>query len=132
MAVSTHAWPLLLQEAATDLVARTSHELVLRRRGAGDASVRTEALKLLGHFVGLHEDARQQVQDAVASLIDDVLPVRSWELPKGTTQAPLVLLRQVLRELKVTAWSVPCFLCFTWLVGSQQLLSTYNLYVYYK
>ncbi len=58
--------------------------------------MRTEALKLLGHFVGLHEDARQRVQDAVASLIDDVLPVRSWELPKGTAQAPLVLLRQVL------------------------------------
>ena len=84
--------------------------------------MRTEALKLLGHFVGLHEDARQQVQDAVASLIDDVLPVRSWELPKGTTQAPLVPLGQVLREFKAYCMVCALLLMFHMAGGKPALI----------
>ena len=87
MSVSTREWPFPCRKLQQSSQQAHRKRPVLRRRGTGDASVRTEALKLLGHFVGLHEDVRQQVQDAVASLIDDVLPVRSWELPKGTTQA---------------------------------------------
>lgn len=49
-------------------------------------SMRLEALKLLGHFIGLHEDARQQVQAAVQGIVDSVFPSRFSEEPKGAAQ----------------------------------------------
>ncbi|KAK9826371.1 hypothetical protein WJX81_003941, partial [Elliptochloris bilobata] len=52
-----------------------SYISTLGLRGVGNASMRTEALKLLGHFIGLHEDARLQVQAAVQDFIDAELPV---------------------------------------------------------
>lgn len=50
------------------------------------ASLRIEALKLLGHFIRLHEDARQQVQAAVQGIVDSVLPSRFSEERKGAAQ----------------------------------------------
>ena len=53
------------------------------RRGSVYTSMRLEALKLLGHFIVLHEDARQQVQAAVQGIMDSVFPTRFSEEPKG-------------------------------------------------
>ena len=56
------------------------------RRGSVYTSVRLEALKLLGNFIGLHEDARQQVQAAVQGIVDSVFPARFSEELKGAAR----------------------------------------------
>ncbi len=48
-----------------------------------DAEPRAEALKLLSHFLGLHDDARKGVEAAVGQLVDDALPGCSWDVPRG-------------------------------------------------
>ena len=53
-------------------------------------SMRTDALTLLGHFIALHEDARQQVQAAVQGIVDAVFPSRFSEQRKGAAQGSLM------------------------------------------